>query len=586
MTAGSSFVQTFGGSAIRPAQPSYEALTIAANQALVWPLESAGGVPYVAAVMGVTASANGLQLQMPPGNLGSNGAQAIVMNLGTDSFTVTDTAGNPICTITTTQAWVITLTDNTTTNGSWLAIQLGSTVSQAVASALAGYGLEAVGTQLWANWPTTTVSATGTIGASERSNAIVWTGATGTLQLAGIAATLGIGWFAAISNLGTGALTLETSGADTINGAGSVILQPGNSGLIVAGSGEFVTFGLLPVPLSIADGGTGATSAPAALTALGGTALGTSIFTAASAAAVLSLLGINASIFTENTVTTSQTLAAGSSGTIFVTATTGLTFTLPLTTTLTKSFVVGFTTRGYAATIAPQAADTIFGLSEGASFTLPTNCSLILVTDANGKWWPVMCGPTMTSGGGMSFAGSVTVGVNLTVDNTLTVDDGIAMATGTGIGFGANLYFNDTGSQAFGMRTGGSGNSKYFTFDASGNGNALNGSWVNGSDGRLKSDQQPITPQEGLAYCLSGLPMTYTMGGVRKAGFIAQHDLKDTARAIAISQLPNKEMKADAESPEGIQFGRDYAQDNAYTQAAIQALAAKIAELEAKLAAK
>ena len=45
------------------------------------------------------------------------------------------------------------------TAGSWRSLQLASTTSAAQASALAGYGLQANGSQLQINWPTVEISA-------------------------------------------------------------------------------------------------------------------------------------------------------------------------------------------------------------------------------------------------------------------------------------------------------------------------------------------------------------------------------------------------------------------------------------------
>ncbi|MDR5761961.1 tail fiber domain-containing protein [Caballeronia sp. LZ035] len=94
-------------------------------------------------------------------------------------------------------------------------------------------------------------------------------------------------------------------------------------------------------------------------------------------------------------------------------------------------------------------------------------------------------------------------------------------AGGLLIGTGGVLYLYDGGSGSIAMRTGGV--SKFFTFDAVGNGNAVNGSWINGSDARLKSEiveiDSPldrILALRGVFYELKSNP------GVRQVGVIAQ----------------------------------------------------------------
>ena len=396
MASGSSYTNTFGGGTINPAQPSYSALTISASTALVWPLESTGGTPYVAAQIDVTATAAGLQLQMPPGNTGSNGAQTLLTNAGTNTFTLTDQAGNSITPVAATQTWLITLTSNGTANGTWRAYQIGSTVSQATAAALAGSGLQASGSQLQVNWPTVALSSNTTVTPSYRSTAIVWTGGTGTLQY-NPSATLGYGWVGAVTNEGTGPLTLAGTGGETFNGAGTLVLQPGNGGIIICQAGGFNSFGALITALSIPNGGTGAQTAAGALTNFGGTSIGQSIFTAPSKAAVLSILNLNNIAFVESTVAVNQVLSASSTNTMFV-CSSGLTITLPPTTTLTKTFVFAALAQGGPVVLVPQASDAIAGQSVAANYNLSQGQSGLFMTDTAGNWWPILSSASPSSG--------------------------------------------------------------------------------------------------------------------------------------------------------------------------------------------
>ena len=259
-----SYTNTFGGSTAAAANPSFTALTLSANTALVWPLESTGGVPFVASWMNVTATAAGLQLQMPPANTGSTGVAAIIANVGTNTFTLTDTAGDQITPIAAGQVWVIVLTSNATADGLWTSAQLASTTSVATAAALAGLGLQASGAQLQVNWPAVESSVATTISATNRSNVIIYNGTAngGVAFSINASSTLGSGFICAISNESATAsnLTLTSNAGELFNGQASFVLTPGLAAFlicyIVNGVGAFVVIGSGGVfpSLTIAEG--------------------------------------------------------------------------------------------------------------------------------------------------------------------------------------------------------------------------------------------------------------------------------------------------------------------------------------------
>ena len=237
-----SYTNPFSGQTINPSSISYEALTISVTTALQWPVNGNDNTP-VSNIIDVTATTTSLQLQLPPAPQVSTGQSVLVRNVGANTFTVTDTSGNTIVSITSGVAQYIFLTDNTTTNGVWASVVFGAGTSSANAAALAGYGLLASGLTLNQVYPVLSYSANSTLSAANSADLSVWTGGVGTLNLPS-AATVGVGWFITIKNNGTGILTLTPAGADTIDGNVSQQLQLTESISLVSNGSNWNSFGL------------------------------------------------------------------------------------------------------------------------------------------------------------------------------------------------------------------------------------------------------------------------------------------------------------------------------------------------------
>jgi len=190
----------------------------------------------------ITASA--LLLELPPATQVSTGQAIIVRNVGSNSFTVADTSGNTIVSVASGIAYYIWLTNNSTVNGTWTEVQLGAGTSSANASQLAGYGLEALGATLNTITPITSYYSSSTLSANAQSQLSVWRGGAGTITLPA-ASVVGMNWFTIIKNNGTGILTVQTSGTDTIDVTNaSVQLQIGESFALVSdGSTGFSSWG-------------------------------------------------------------------------------------------------------------------------------------------------------------------------------------------------------------------------------------------------------------------------------------------------------------------------------------------------------
>ena len=384
------YTNYFGGSVVKPSQVQYQKLTLPPDVTLVWPTESIEGASYVAAWIDVDAQSSGHVVTMPDATQGSTGVAATVNGIGSQNFTVVSNTGVLIASIAPGQAWLLILTDNTTQSGTWEVVQLGATSSTAQAAALAGAGLEAVLTQLQVAIRTVYLNTNTSITSGYRAEGIVWNGATGTLQLDTIT-NLTNTWWCLVTNRGTGAVTISTSGSDTINGAASISIPANPGGLpyatiVVASASGFNTFAGAPTLIPISGGGTGADNAPQALTNLGGSAIGIDIFEAPSAASILTLLGILPTAFTEVSIAINQNLSTSSVSSAFV-CTAALQLNLPVTTTLQKTFVFAVFAQGGAVTLSPGAGDAINGQPANAAYIIPQNSSAIVTTDANGNWW-------------------------------------------------------------------------------------------------------------------------------------------------------------------------------------------------------
>ena len=236
------FTQTFGGNTIYPSDVSYLALALTANTTLEWPLEASTGSSVVARIIDVTPSA-AYSITMPDASLTGVGQTILFNNLGPYTVTVKGSAGATLMTLTSGTQWELYLVDNSTAAGVWRTFQFGASTAQAQASALAGAGLEANGSLLDQTTPVTTFNSNYTAGESDRASAYVWTGGVGTLSLPA-ASTAGNNWFMSIRNGGTGNLTIDPSGSETINEATSLVLLPDDSATLVTDGSEWWTIGL------------------------------------------------------------------------------------------------------------------------------------------------------------------------------------------------------------------------------------------------------------------------------------------------------------------------------------------------------
>lgn len=238
-----SYVNVFTGDVIQPTDVSYRSFSISTNLTLAWPLDGNALGNYAARIMQVTANSGSLSIFMPPANETSVGTDSLIRNVGANTFTVKDNAGGTIISVAAGEAKYIYVTNNSTAAGTWGIISFGVGSSSADAASLAGYGLKAISTTLNQSHPVSTTATTYTANSTYRAKTSVWTGGVGTITLDS-AATLGDDWFMLIRNGGTGLLTVDCSGADTINGDPNLALQINDSTFICCSGTSFFTVGL------------------------------------------------------------------------------------------------------------------------------------------------------------------------------------------------------------------------------------------------------------------------------------------------------------------------------------------------------
>jgi hypothetical protein len=238
------FTNIFGGDNIAPSSVSYASVTLStASTQYYWPLETSANNDLIATIMDVTSNTAGNILKLGPANEISNGQTILFNNPGANSFIVQGFTGTQILNVSPGTTWQIYLTDNSTTAGTWRAFQYGASVSSANASALAGTGIIALGSLLSQSMPVLTYSINHTLTVPDRAYTFLWTSGVGTFTLP-LASAAGNNWFVQFKNAGTGNIIIQTVGANTIDNAASISLQPLESCIALTDGVNYYSLGL------------------------------------------------------------------------------------------------------------------------------------------------------------------------------------------------------------------------------------------------------------------------------------------------------------------------------------------------------
>ena len=245
------YTQIFGGTTIYPSDVTYLALALTADITLEWPLESNVTNAPAARIIDVTPT-GAYSIFLPPADQTGTGQTILFNNLGPNTITVKNSVGSTLLSIAQGEQWQIYLTANTTAAGTWRTFRYGASTAQAQASTLAGFGLTATGSTLSQSTPIAFFSSNYPAGAADRAKMFVWTGGLGTLTLP-TASSAGTDWFIAVRNGGEGNLVVDPQGLETINGAPSLTLVPGDSATAVTDGINWYTLGLGQSPLFAFD---------------------------------------------------------------------------------------------------------------------------------------------------------------------------------------------------------------------------------------------------------------------------------------------------------------------------------------------
>jgi hypothetical protein len=238
-----SYNSPFTGQIIQPTDVSFRAVTLSANTQLQWPINGNATDDYAARIMNVTATTGGLSLFMPPANQTSVGNDALIRNVGSNSFTVKTYGGNStIITVAAGEAKYIYITANPDVYGTWGNIAFGTGTSAADAATLAGYGLLATGATLNQSHPAASLISGYTFSPADRASTYVWTGGTTTATLP-TASSLGNNWFLLFKNNGSGTVAINTTSSELFDGLTAKAFAPGESAFIVCTGTQFVTVG-------------------------------------------------------------------------------------------------------------------------------------------------------------------------------------------------------------------------------------------------------------------------------------------------------------------------------------------------------
>ncbi len=237
-----SYIDVFGGSTVQPSDVGFRAVALSASIITVWPPFATSG-NQVARIMKVSASAGSLTITLPDATLTSLGQDILFDNAGANTFTVLDSAGNSIATLTAGQIKYLYLSDNSTSAGTWRVTLFGASSSTLDASQLKGYGLKALSNTLNFAPAVSQISGDTTVTLTDRAKVFVWNGGSGTVTLPTTSASTS-DFNIEVRNQGSGTLTVAPVGGALIDGSGNIALSVNEACFVHMGTSDWYTVGL------------------------------------------------------------------------------------------------------------------------------------------------------------------------------------------------------------------------------------------------------------------------------------------------------------------------------------------------------
>lgn len=238
------FTNIFGGDNIAPSSVSYAAVTLtSAVTQFYWPVETSANNDLIATIMDVTSNSAGYIIKLGAADEVSNGQTVLFNNPGANSFIVQNFNGVQIANVAPGTTWQIYLTNNTTPGGTWRTFQYGASIASVNASALAGTGIVALGSLLSQSMPVLSYAVNHTLTVPDRAYTFLLTSGVGTFTLP-LASLAGNNWFVQFKNAGTGVVTVQTVGSNTIDDGASIYLQPLESCIVLTDGINYYSLGL------------------------------------------------------------------------------------------------------------------------------------------------------------------------------------------------------------------------------------------------------------------------------------------------------------------------------------------------------
>lgn len=255
------YTDIFGADTVPPSQYGYQFVTLTGNIQFNWP--SQGTENLLSNIMDVSSASIGLSMIMPPADQVTPGQDLLIRNVGLNLFTVKDAAGTVIANVLPSAVVYLYITDNTTPAGAWGNVAFGVGTSAVDAATLVGYGIKAIGNTLNQSHPILTSASGLNINETHRASMVNFTGGVETCSLEQ-ASVLGDDFFIIIRNSGTGTLTINPFGSETVDGVALFEVQPGESLLLfcsgvswyTVGYGRSIIYNFTQLVLDVSAGGT------------------------------------------------------------------------------------------------------------------------------------------------------------------------------------------------------------------------------------------------------------------------------------------------------------------------------------------